>query len=81
MTTATDMLAAYLQAEAAILAGKEFTWSDGRRLRREDLAEIRKGRQEWENRVAGESAAAAGAPTIGGRSFTVADLSGGSWQP
>ena len=48
MTTATDMLAAYLQAEAAILAGKEFRWADGRHLRREDLAEIRAGRQEWE---------------------------------
>ena len=47
MTTATDMLAAYLQAEAAILAGKEFRWADGRHLRREDLAEIRAGRQEW----------------------------------
>lgn len=77
MTTATDMLAAYLAAESAILQGKEFRWSDGRTLRREDLAEIRKGRQEWETRATGESGAAAGAPTIGGRGFAVADLSGG----
>lgn len=77
MTTATDMLSAYLQAEAAILAGKEFRWSDGRHLRREDLEEVRKGRQEWEARVSAESAMAAGQPTFGGRSFAVADLSGG----
>ena len=79
MTTATDMLAAYLQAEAAILAGKEFRWADGRHLRREDLPEIRAGRQEWESRVAGETAQAASTPTIGGRRFAVADLSGGSF--
>jgi len=77
MTTATDMLAAYLAAESAILAGKEFRWADGRHLRREDLVEIRKGRQEWEARVNAESASAAGQPTFGGRSFAVADLSGG----
>lgn len=77
MTTATDMLAAYLQAESALLAGKEFRWTDGRHLRREDLAEVRKGRQEWEARVSAESAMAAGHPTFGGRSFAVADLSGG----
>jgi len=77
MTTATDMLAAYLAAESAILQGKECRWADGRMLRREDLAEIRKGRQEWEIRATGESGAAVGAPTIGGRGFAVADLSGG----
>lgn len=76
MTTATDMLSAYLQAEAAILAGQEFWWSDGRKLRRADLPEIRAGRQEWEARVSAESAMAAGQPTFGGRSFAVADLSG-----
>ena len=79
MTTATDMLAAYLAAEAAILAGKEFRWADGRHLRREDLPEIRAGRQELESRVAGETAQSAGTPTIGGRRFSVADLSGGSF--
>ena len=77
MTTATDMLAAYLAAESAILAGKEVRWSDGRHLRREDLAEIRHGRQEWEARVNAESATAAGQPSFGGRTFAVADLSGG----
>ena len=79
MTTATDMLAAYLAAEAAILAGKEFRWADGRHLRREDLAEIRAGRQEWEAKAASETAKASGAPTLGGRRFAVADLSGGSF--
>lgn len=81
MTTATDMLSAYLQAEAAILAGQEFWWSDGRKLRRADLPEIRAGRQEWEARVAAETAAASGASTLGGLRFAVADLSGGSWKP
>ena len=80
MTTATDMLAAYLQAEAAILTGKEFRWADGRLLRREDLAEIRAGRQEWEAKAAGEAAHASGAPTFGGRGFAVADLSGGNYR-
>lgn len=77
MTTATDMLAAYLAAESAILTGKEVRWTDGRLLRREDLAEIRKGRQEWEARVGAENATTAGQPTFGGRSYAVADLSGG----
>ena len=77
MPTPTEMLSAYQEAEAAILAGKEFTWSDGSRLRHEDLPEIRKGRQEWEAKVASAAARSAGQPTIGGLSFAVADLSGG----
>lgn len=63
MSTATDMLAKYLQAEASLLQGKEVSFLD-RRLRREDLAEIRAGRLEWERRVAAEQAAADGAPPI-----------------
>jgi len=73
MSTATDMLAAYLDAEAAVLAGKEVRFQD-RMLRREDLPEIRAGRREWEQRVAAESATAAGAPTIGGVRFSVARM-------
>ena len=75
MTTAAEMLAAYQTAELALLKGKETSLGD-RRLRREDLAEIRAGRIEWERRVAAERAAAAGAPRIGGLAFKVADLSG-----
>lgn len=63
MSTATDMLAAYLAAEAALLTGKEVSFGD-RRLRREDLPEIRAGRQEWESRVSSEQASAAGISPI-----------------
>lgn len=74
MTTATDMLASYLAAEAAVLAGKSVQFK-GRAHTYEDLAEIRKGRLEWERRVASESGARA--PSIGGLSFSVARFDGG----
>lgn len=74
MSTATDMLAKYLAAEQAILEGKEARLGD-RMLRMEDLAEVRKGRQEWETRVAVESrSASAAANAIGGATFSVARL-------
>lgn len=59
MTQATDMLAAYLAAETAILQGKDVSFG-GRRQTMEDLPAIRAGRQEWERRVQAESAQAAG---------------------
>lgn len=73
MSTATDMLAAYLAAEAAVLAGKEVRFQD-RMLRREDLPEIRAGRREWEQRAAAEAAVGAGSSTIGGVRFSVARM-------
>ncbi|WP_341674954.1 hypothetical protein [Niveibacterium sp. SC-1] len=73
MSTATDMLAQYLAAEAAVLTGKEFQMGD-QRLRMEDLPEIRAGRQEWERKAAMERGA--GGPTIGGLAYKLADLSG-----
>jgi hypothetical protein len=73
MSTATDMLANYLAAEQAILDGKEARVGD-RLLRLEDLAEVRKGRLEWEQRVAAENAVAADAPRIGGIAFSHARL-------
>jgi hypothetical protein len=73
MTVATDMLAKYLEAEAAVLAGKEISFGDPpRRLRMEDLNMIQAGRKEWEQRVNSEAAGAAGARTFGGRPFSVA---------
>lgn len=63
MSTATEMLAKYLAAEAALLAGKEVAFGD-RRLRHEDLPEIRAGRREWESRVSAEQRVADGAPSI-----------------
>jgi hypothetical protein len=38
------------------------------------LAELRKGRQEWERRVAGLQARAGGAPSFGGVSYSLANF-------
>lgn len=71
MSTATDMLARYLAAEAALLDGKEVRFGD-RTLKSEDLIEIRRGRQEWEARVAAENARSRNTPTVGGLRYSVA---------
>lgn len=42
-----EMIDFYLDAEVAVLKGKTITKGD-RTWGREDLAEIRRGRQEWE---------------------------------
>ena len=81
MTTlpeAQAMLAAYVQAEQQILLGKEVRLSGpglDRSLRLEDLAEVRKGRQEWAAQVRSLQRTAGGTPTFGGAGFSVADLS------
>lgn len=75
MSKATDMLAAYLAAEIAVLEGKEAKIGD-RSLQLEDLSEIRAGRREWQARVNEERLNAAGAPSIGGLGFAVARLDG-----
>ena len=59
MTTASEMLALYIDAEKAVLTGKEFMLN-GRRIVREDLAMIRAGRQEWERKAQAENNQAAG---------------------
>ncbi len=69
MSTATEMLAKYLQAESAVLGGQSITFN-GRTVSRADLAEIRKGRQEWEKKAQAEEGV--GAPSIGGKGFAVA---------
>jgi hypothetical protein len=46
-----------------LLEGKEVAFGD-RRLRREDLAEIRAGRREWEQRVASEASRASGRSSL-----------------
>lgn len=48
---AQQMLSAYLKAEADLLAGKTISFN-GRTVTRENLGEIRQGRQEWERKVA-----------------------------
>lgn len=72
MSTSTDMLATYLEAEAAVLAGKMVSFN-GRTLTMENLSEIRAGRLEWERRVGAESNTG---PTIGGLSFSTARFDG-----
>lgn len=71
--TASEMLAKYLAAEAAVLQGREMQF-EGRRVSRSDLPDIIKGRKEWEQRVIAERRQASGAPTIGGLGFSVARL-------
>lgn len=75
MSQATDMLAAYVAAETAVLLGKEARLGD-RSLRLEDLAEIRAGRKEWQAAVNSETARVRGVSTIGGLGFAVARLDG-----
>jgi hypothetical protein len=73
MSTATDMLTKYLDAEVAILQGKEVRIGD-RTFRYEDLAVVQQGRREWEARARAEARNASGANTIGGLGFSVARM-------
>lgn len=50
---------AYIAAEVAVLKGQAVEFG-GRKLTLANLPEIRKGRQEWEQRASAEAAAAAG---------------------
>lgn len=59
MSTATDMLQLYLNAEASVLKGQSVRMGD-RMLTKADLAEIKSGRKEWQAAVARESGAAGG---------------------
>jgi len=59
--TAQDMVDRYLEAELAILQGKEILFN-GRKLIMDDLEEIRAGRLEWERRSRAQQAAVAGQP-------------------
>lgn len=61
MSTAIDLLALYLAAEAKILAGQSSSLGD-RQLTLADLAEVRKERQNLERRVATETRGNLGSP-------------------
>lgn len=50
-TEIREMLTRYMQAEKALLEGKNIMFGN-RMLQRENLGEIRKGRQEWETKLA-----------------------------
>jgi hypothetical protein len=71
------MLDLYLDAEVAVLAGKEVRFNDGavdRTLRSEDLEWIQKGRREWQAKVNELARTSRGAPHFGGLGFSVARL-------
>jgi hypothetical protein len=73
MSTATDMRDAYIAAELAVLSGQSFSIS-GRTLTRSNLAEIRAGRREWEQKARDEASAAAG--RRGPLRYSTADFTG-----
>lgn len=54
MSTATEMLALYLDAEKRVLKGQTVSFS-GRTLTMSNLSEIVAERKQWERRVASES--------------------------
>ena len=66
MSTATDMPAAYLDAEAKVLRGQSTT-INGRVITRANLAEIAAERKEWERRVAAEQRPLGRCPGKAGR--------------
>lgn len=69
-TSAQEMVTLYTAAELAVLKGQRFRLGE-REFTRADLSEIRKGRQEWERRVAAEAA-----QVRGSSGYAVADFSG-----
>lgn len=56
-----DMIRRYTEAEMAILQGKSIIFN-GQQMTMENLSEIRRGRQEWERKLATSTV------TSGGRS-------------
>ena len=72
MSIATDMYDRYLAAEQAVLEGKTVKFGE-RLLGMEDLGEIRRGRMEWERKVASETAGS-NAQRIGGLSYSIARM-------
>lgn len=59
MSTATEMLQRYLDAEASVLKGQSVRMGE-RMLTKADLAEIQAGRREWETKVARETSRGGG---------------------
>jgi hypothetical protein len=50
MSLESEMVAFYVEAEKRVLEGKTIT-RDGKTWGRENLADIRAGRQEWERKL------------------------------
>ncbi len=77
--TPAQMLAAYQEAELALLQGKSVRFNDGatdRMVTMEDLQWIQAGRREWQQKVDAALMRASGLPTIGGLGYSVARLDG-----
>lgn len=55
------MVQRYVEAEMAVLDGKSITFN-GQQMSYENLSEIRKGRQEWERRLADSDRQGLGRP-------------------
>lgn len=72
MSTATDMLQKYLDAETAVLQGQTVRFGE-RWLTLADLPGIRSGRQEWQRVVDAETRTAQGG---GGPRFSEATFRG-----
>jgi hypothetical protein len=60
------MVQRYVEAEMAVLDGKSITFN-GQQMSYENLSEIRKGRQEWERRLADSDRQSRGDPAINWR--------------
>lgn len=68
MSTATDMLALYVAAETAIMGGQSYT-INGHTFTHANLADVQKGRREWQLAVNKENAG-----VTGKTSFALADF-------
>jgi hypothetical protein len=58
-TEIQEVIDEYIKAERAVLKGKSYTIG-ARSLSRENLPDIREGRQEWEQKLATSTARSAG---------------------
>ena len=63
MSTESDMVAFYIQAEKDILEGKSIS-INGRAMTRENLQEVRAGRKEWEQRLSNKTASTSGGSSL-----------------
>lgn len=70
MSIAQDMVNLYTEAEKKVLAGQSYTIGN-RTMTRANLPEIRKGRQEWEEKLRSEQAGSQGGSSM----YSVADWS------
>lgn len=63
MTTATEMLQKYIDAEAAILSGQSVRFGE-RILTMANLAEVQQGRREWERKSSSAVRLASSGPSV-----------------